>query len=44
MHPASIQVGAGDVLAVMGPSGAGKTILLSMITLERGPGTPYVGH
>ena len=41
MQSVSIQVGAGDVLAVMGPSGAGKTILLSMITLERGPGTPY---
>jgi len=29
-------VGAGHVLAVLGPSGAGKTTLLSLLTLDRG--------
>ena len=35
LQDVSGSVGAGHVLAVMGPSGAGKTTLLSMLTLER---------
>ena len=34
----SAKVPAGDVLAIVGPSGAGKTILLNTLTLEKGPG------
>ena len=36
----SATVKAGDVLAIIGPSGAGKTILLNTLTLEKGPGVP----
>ena len=36
----SATVKAGDVLAILGPSGAGKTILLNTLTLEKGPGVP----
>ena len=32
-------VKSGEVLAVMGPSGAGKTMLLNVLTLVPGPGT-----
>ena len=31
---------AGRTLALLGPSGAGKTILLNTLTLEKGPGVP----
>jgi putative ABC transport system ATP-binding protein len=31
LHPTSLQVGAGELLAVMGPSGSGKTTLLSLV-------------
>ena len=31
---------SGKLLAIMGPSGAGKTVLLKMLTLEKGPGVP----
>eukprot|EP00929_Paragymnodinium_shiwhaense_P076284 TRINITY_DN3918_c0_g1_i3.p1 TRINITY_DN3918_c0_g1~~TRINITY_DN3918_c0_g1_i3.p1 ORF type:complete len:657 (+),score=156.11 TRINITY_DN3918_c0_g1_i3:107-2077(+) len=34
----SFDVRSGDVLAVMGPSGAGKTQMMSLVTLENGPG------
>jgi ABC-type multidrug transport system ATPase subunit len=45
----SATVAGGRVLAVMGPSGAGKTTMLNMLTLERGKGkaTGYItlnGH
>ena len=34
------KVSSGEVLAIMGPSGAGKTVLLNLLTLEDGPATP----
>merc|ERR1711966_621242 len=36
----SATVHAGEVLAVVGPSGAGKTILLDTLTFSKGPGAP----
>jgi ABC-type multidrug transport system ATPase subunit len=36
-------VSSGELLAILGPSGAGKTVLLNMLTLEAGAGTPF-GH
>eukprot|EP00962_Isochrysis_galbana_P038088 scaffold13456_cov115-Isochrysis_galbana.AAC.6 len=36
-------VSSGELLAILGPSGAGKTVLLNMLTLEAGTGTPF-GH
>lgn len=36
----SATVHAGEVLAVVGPSGAGKTILLDTLTYSKGPGAP----
>ena len=32
------EVRSGEVLAIMGPSGAGKTMLMNLLTLEPGPG------
>jgi len=37
---ASAEINAGEVLAVIGPSGAGKTILLDTLTFAKGPGKP----
>ena len=34
------RVRAGEVLAIVGPSGAGKTILLDTLTYSKGPGAP----
>ena len=31
LHPASLEIGAGDFVAVVGPSGSGKTTLLSIV-------------
>lgn len=36
----SADVRAGEVLAIVGPSGAGKTILLDTLTYSKGPGAP----
>ena len=36
----SSSVSEGEVLAVVGPSGAGKTILLDTLTFSKGPGAP----
>jgi len=36
----SATVHAGEVLAIVGPSGAGKTILLDTLTYSKGPGAP----
>ena len=36
----SASVSNGEVLAILGPSGAGKTILLDTLTFSKGPGTP----
>ena len=33
-------VTSGEVLAIMGPAGAGKTVLLNLLTLEDGPAMP----
>ena len=37
----SAQVSAGQVVAIIGPSGAGKTILLDTLTFAKGPGAPF---
>jgi ABC-type multidrug transport system ATPase subunit len=34
-------VSSGELLAILGPSSAGKTVLLNMLTLEAGTGTPF---
>ncbi|GMH57680.1 hypothetical protein TrLO_g2570 [Triparma laevis f. longispina] len=36
----SAAVSNGEVLAIVGPSGAGKTILLETLTFNKGPGAP----
>jgi len=36
----SASVTEGEVLAIVGPSGAGKTILLDTLTFSKGPGAP----
>jgi ABC-type multidrug transport system ATPase subunit len=36
----SASVSEGEVLAIVGPSGAGKTILLDTLTFAKGPGAP----
>jgi len=35
------RVKSGSVLSIMGPSGAGKTVLMKMLTLEAGPGKAH---
>jgi len=37
----SVSVNSGNVLAIMGPSGAGKTMLMNLLALERGPGRRF---
>jgi len=37
----SASVADGEVLAIIGPSGAGKTLLLNTLTFTQGPGIPY---
>ena len=38
LRDVSARIPAGNVLAIIGPSGAGKTILLNTLTLGKGPG------
>ena len=40
LHGVSASVAGGQVMAILGPSGAGKTTLISMLMLDRGQGTP----
>lgn len=40
LNNVSATVKSGEVLAVVGPSGAGKTILLDTLTFNKGPGAP----
>ena len=42
LHGISGQVCSGEVLAILGPSGAGKTCLIDLLTLE-GKGGTYTG-
>ena len=37
----SATVKSGEVLAIMGPSGAGKTMMMNLLTLAPGPGVRY---
>ena len=38
LRDVSATVNEGEVLAIVGPSGAGKTILLDTLTFSKGPG------
>jgi len=40
LSDAAAEVHDGEILAIVGPSGAGKTILLNTLTFTKGPGTP----